>query len=169
VLRADEESQFWTFYRKTAEALFRKAYRICSGHYADADDAHQRTYIRALEHWPLVSGLADQQRSAWLATTLVREALQIWRAPHRSREVISDDDARRDSGVVTSAGDADAVFAADHYYKACRGIAQLPRRQREVIALHCLAGCYPSFLMSAAGQVSAICSGRGWSCWVVAG
>jgi transcriptional regulator with XRE-family HTH domain len=30
-------------------------------------------------------------------------------------------------------------------------------------------GCYPSFLMSAAGQVSAICSGRGWSCWVVAG
>jgi hypothetical protein len=29
--------------------------------------------------------------------------------------------------------------------------------------------CYPSFLMSAAGQVSAICSGRGWSCWVVAG
>jgi RNA polymerase sigma factor (sigma-70 family) len=140
VLRADQESQFWTFYRKTADALSRKAYRMCRGHQADAEDAHQRTYIRALEHWPLVSGLADQQRSAWLATTLAREVLQIWRAPHRSREVTADDDAEHQQGAVPIAGDADAVFAADHYYKVCRGIARLPRRQREVIALHCLAG-----------------------------
>jgi RNA polymerase sigma-70 factor (ECF subfamily) len=140
VLRADEESQFWTFYQKTAEALFRKAYRMCRGHHADAEDAHQRTYIRALEHWPLVSGLADQQRSAWLSTTLAREVLQIWRAPHRAREVIADDDAGCQPGPTASANDADAVFAADRYYKICRGIAQLPGRQRDVIALHCLAG-----------------------------
>jgi RNA polymerase sigma-70 factor, ECF subfamily len=140
VLRADEEGPFLTFYRKTAEALFRKAYRMCRGHYADAQDAHQRTYIRALEHWPLVSGLTDRQRSAWLAKTLTRELLQIWRAPHRSREMRSDDNAGRRPGPAVSAGDADAVFAADSYYEVCRGIAQLPRRQREVITLHCLAG-----------------------------
>jgi hypothetical protein len=29
--------------------------------------------------------------------------------------------------------------------------------------------CYPSLVLSAAGQVSAICSGRGWSCCVLAG
>ena len=35
---------------------------------------------------------------------------------------------------------ADAVFAADRYHKACQAIARLDGRQRDVIALHCLAG-----------------------------
>lgn len=137
-MSTDEEDQFWSFYRKTSEALFRKAYRMCSGHQADADDVHQRTYLKALEHWPVVSGLADRQRDAWLVTTLAREALQIWRAPHRSRETGLQDDASRDPGV--SAGDADAAFAADRYRKACQAIARLDGRPREVFALHCLAG-----------------------------
>lgn len=138
MLSSDEEAEFWSFYRKTSEALFRKAYRMCRGHQADADDAHQRTYLKALEHWPTVSGLADGQRIAWLATTLAREVLQIWRAPHRSREARPHGDAGLHRGA--SASDADAVFAADLYGKACRAIARLEGRQREVIALHCLAG-----------------------------
>ncbi len=138
MLSTDEEAQFWSFYRKTSEALFRKAYRMCHGHQADADDVHQRTYLKALKHWPTVSGLADRQREAWLATTLAREALQIWRAPHRSREAGPRDDTERHPAA--SAGDADAVFAADRYRKACQAIAQMDGRQREVIALHCLAG-----------------------------
>jgi RNA polymerase sigma factor (sigma-70 family) len=140
LLSADEATQFWALYRKTSEALFRKAYRMCRGHRADADDALQRTYLKALEHWPAVNGLADQQRSAWLATTLVREVLQIWRAPHRSRETESHDEAGRQPGASVGAGGADAVFAADRYHKACQGIAQLKGRQHDVIALHCLAG-----------------------------
>ncbi len=88
MLSADEDAQFWVFYRKTSEALFRKAYRMCRGQQADADDAHQRTYLKALEHWPTVSSLADQQRNAWLATTLAREVLQIWRAPYRSELMV---------------------------------------------------------------------------------
>ena len=115
MLSTDEEDQFWSFYRKTSEALFRKAYRMCSGHQADADDVHQRTYLKALEHWPTVSGLADRQRDAWLATTLTRETLQIWRAPHRSRESGPSDDTWRYPAAST--GDAEAVFAADRYSK----------------------------------------------------
>ena len=138
MLSADEEAQFWTFYRKTSEALFRKAFRMCRGHQADADDAHQRTYLKALEHWPTVSHLADGQRIAWLATTLAREVLQIWRAPYRSREAGTYGDTELRPGAPD--GDADAVVAADLYGKACRAIAQLEGRQREVIALHCLAG-----------------------------
>jgi RNA polymerase sigma factor (sigma-70 family) len=137
LLSADEEAQFWTFYRKTSETLFRKAYRMCRGHQADADDAHQRTYLKALEHWPDVSGLADQQRSAWLATTLMREVLQIWRAPHRSRETGSHDDAGQQPGAPAG---TDGPDVADRYFKACRGIARLEGRQRDIIALHCLAG-----------------------------
>lgn len=138
MLTGDEEAEFWSFYRKTAEALFRKAYRMCRGHQADADDAHQRTYIKALEHWPTVSGLADGQRPAWLATTLANEVLQIWRAPHRSREAAPPDDTRQETGA--SDADADAVVAADRYREVCGAIVRLPVRQREVIALHCLAG-----------------------------
>jgi RNA polymerase sigma factor (sigma-70 family) len=140
LLSADQDAQFWIFYRKTSEALFRKAYRMCHGHQADAEDAHQRTYLRALEHWPTVSALNDQQRNAWLATTLMREVLQIWRASHRSRETGAHDDAAERSGTPAGADGPDAVLVADRYREACRGIAQLEGRPRDVIALHCLGG-----------------------------
>ena len=134
----DEEARFWSFYRKTSEGLFRKAYRMCSGHQADADDAHQRTYLKALEHWPTVDPLADEKRAAWLATTLTREVLQIWRAPYRSREAGSREGEEPDSALAPD--DADAAAAAEAYRRACQAIARLKGRQREVIALHCLAG-----------------------------
>jgi RNA polymerase sigma factor (sigma-70 family) len=136
LLSSDEEAEFWTFYRETSEVLFRKAYRMCRGHRADADDAHQRTYLKALEHWPTVAGLADQQRSAWLATTLARETLQIWRAPHRFREA----GQAEDGGPPEDRCGADALLMADRYRTVCRAIARLEGRQRDVIALHCLAG-----------------------------
>lgn len=140
MLSSAEERQFWTFYRKTSEALFRKAYRMCRGQQADADDAHQRTYLKALEHWATVSRLDDQRRNAWLATTLSREVFQIWRAPYRSREAALPNDARHQLDEADGAEGPDSVFAADHYRKACRAIAGLKGRQRDVIALHCLAG-----------------------------
>ena len=123
-----------------APGVERRTAAIDRGHQADADDALQRTYLKALEHWPDVSGLADQKRSAWLATTLAREVLQIWRAPHRARETGSHDDAGQLPGASAGPDGPDAVFAADLYYKACQGIARLEGRQRDVIALHCLAG-----------------------------
>jgi hypothetical protein len=49
LLNSGEEAQFWLFYRATSEALHRKAYRMCRGNEADADDAHQRTYLQALK------------------------------------------------------------------------------------------------------------------------
>jgi RNA polymerase sigma-70 factor (ECF subfamily) len=139
LLSSPEEAQFWLFYRETAEALFRKAYRMCRGHQADADDAHQRTYLKALAHWSTVSGLTDKQRIAWLATTLTNEVLQILRAPHRSRETGADNPGW-DPVAPTVTVDADAILAADTYHTVCRAIARLEGRQREVIALHCLAG-----------------------------
>jgi RNA polymerase sigma-70 factor (ECF subfamily) len=141
LLSSAEEAQFWVFYRRTSETLHRKAYRMCRGNEADADDAHQRTYLQALKHWrTTLSGMADKQRNAWLATTLANEALQIWRAPHRSREAAAPDDLGWDPAAPTITVDADAVVAADDYHNVCRAISQLEGRQREVIALHCLAG-----------------------------
>jgi RNA polymerase sigma factor (sigma-70 family) len=141
LLSSTEEAEFWSFYRKTGPILFGKAYRMCRGHRADADDAHQQAYLKALEHWPTVSGLADEQRVAWMATTLAREVLQIWRALYRSREgepYDADEEpetATRDLGLY-----ADAVLAKDAYRRTCRAIACLEGRPGEVIVLHCLAG-----------------------------
>ena len=129
------------FYRETSAALHRKAYRMCRGNEADAEDAHQRTYLQAVKHWrTTLSGMADRQRNAWLATTLANEVLQIWRAPHRSWEAAAPEDLGSDPATLTANVDMDAVVAADAYHDVCRAIAQLEGRPREVVALHCLAG-----------------------------
>jgi RNA polymerase sigma factor (sigma-70 family) len=141
LLSSGEEAQFLLFYGQTSEALHRKAYRMCRGNVADADDAHQRTYLQALKHWrTTLSGMADKRRSAWLATALANEVLQIWRSPHRSREAAGPGDPGWDPAGPTAAADEDAVVAADDLNRACRAIAQLEGRQLEVVALHCLAG-----------------------------
>lgn len=139
MLSAEEETRFWTLYRKTSEIQFRKAYRMCGGHQADAEDALQRTYLRVLEHWSTVAGLNGHQLDAWLATTLSREVLQIWRSPHRHRETRSDDDAAQAPAPAVP-DEVEAIFAADRYRRICRAIAALEARQRDVMALHCLAG-----------------------------
>lgn len=140
LLSASEESEFWIFYQKTAEALFRKAYRMCGGRKADADDSHQETYIKALKHWSTISSLTDQQRYAWLATTLMREVLQIWRKSEQRREVQEHDSAGWQSYMPADAGDVDRLLGAERYRAVCRAIARLDGRQREVIALYGLAG-----------------------------
>jgi RNA polymerase sigma factor (sigma-70 family) len=137
LLSAAEEEQFWALYLKTSETLYRKAFRMCRGHEADARDSQQATYLKALVHWDTFSSLTDPQRHAWLATTLMREVLQIWRAPHRSRETSSHGSTQEQSGPVA---DSDAVHEKGQFDRACRAIAILEGRQREVIALHCLAG-----------------------------
>lgn len=140
MLSADEEAEFWVFYRKTSEVLFRKAYRMCRGQRADADDVHQNTYLKALRHWNTVSGLRDRQRYAWLATTLNKEVLQLWRAQHLSWETMSYDDIAWQQVVAAVTSPTDVLDERDIYRAACQAIAQLTGRKQEVIALHCLAG-----------------------------
>lgn len=143
MLSDEQEGQFWEFYRKTSEPLFRKAYRMCRGQRADADDAHQNSYLKALAHWPTLSCLSDKQRQSWMATTLTREVLQLWRKPHRSHETgdvgppIDDRWRQAEAGIGV---DTDTQGEVDRYRQVCRAIAQLDGREREVIALHCLAG-----------------------------
>jgi RNA polymerase sigma-70 factor (ECF subfamily) len=140
MLNADEEEKFWVFYAKTSQALSRKAFRMCGGHQADAEDALQRAYLKALQNWCTVADLADQQRFAWMATTLSREVLQMWREPHRTRETESCDDESRQQVSPVGAAVDDALVARDRYRQACRAIARLGGRQSEILMLHCIAG-----------------------------
>jgi RNA polymerase sigma factor (sigma-70 family) len=153
VLSGEEETEFWLLYRKTSEALLRKAYRMCRGHLADAKDVHQQTYLKALEHWSTVQGLTDGQRFAWLATTLAREALQIYRSPHRLKEIGPDNGFER--AADGTADLADTVLTKGLYRRVCSAIAELSERQRDVIALHCLVGYGISDVASMLGITSA--------------
>jgi RNA polymerase sigma factor (sigma-70 family) len=137
MLSASEEAQFFVFHAKTSPGLFRKAYRMCRGHEADAQDALQLTYLKAMEHWLTLSSLTDPQRHGWLATTLTREILQMWRAPHRSRETGPSEDSRAEPA---DADNASVTEHRDRLHQACRVIAGLGGRPGEVMALHCLAG-----------------------------
>lgn len=136
MLSGDQEEQFWVLYQKSSQSLFRKAFRMCGGHRADAEDALQRAYLKVLEHWPTLATLADQQRHAWLVTTLTREVLQIWRTPYRSQETGSHEDI----GGQPSPPADDALVARECYRQACRAIAQMKGRQGEIMILRCIAG-----------------------------
>jgi RNA polymerase sigma factor (sigma-70 family) len=136
LLGPDEEKQFWLMHSVTAEELFRKSYRMCGGHEADARDALQETYLKAIVHWQKVGAMDDLPRRRWLAKTLTNQVLQLWRAPHRSREngFIAGD--WEDTAAVTC---SPSDLMSD-YRRVCRAIASLKGREREVIGLHCLAG-----------------------------
>lgn len=139
MLSTDDEAQFFEFHAKTSAPLFRKAYRMCRGHEADAKDALQRTYLKALVNWSTVRGLTDSRRHGWLATTLTNEILQIWREPHRSRETGVQSNASEMPDVI-DVNNADSAHDRSRLHQACLAIAQLKGRPGEVMALHCLAG-----------------------------
>lgn len=71
----------------------------------------------------------------WLAGLQVSTACsatkRFWRHPHLSNVV---------EPFVSEADAADAFAKSDEYRMTCRAIALLHGRQRDVIALHCLAG-----------------------------
>jgi len=137
VLTDGEEAEFFDFHAKTSPILFRKAYRMCDGHEADAHDMLQVTYLKALKHWPTLSGLADSQRHNWLMTTLSREVMQMWRAPRRSREAAPHGS---DGPEPASADNASVIDHRDRLRQACQAIAAMDGKPAEVMALHCLAG-----------------------------
>ena len=137
MLAADEEADFFDFHAKTSPGLFHKAYRMCRGNEADAHDVLQQTYLKAMLRWSIVSGLSDPQRHRWLATTLTREVLQMWRTPHRSRETAPDDG---DGPELASPDNTSVIEHRDRLRRACQAIARMDGRPAEVMALHCLAG-----------------------------
>jgi RNA polymerase sigma factor (sigma-70 family) len=137
LLTPDEDAQFFEFHAKTSAGLFRKAFRMCQGHEADARDALQEAYLKALDNWVIVGGLTDSQRHGWIARTLTNEILQMWRRPHRSREAGAPDEDAAPHGWTDA---ADAAHHKDTLRRTCQAISQIGRRPGEVVALYYLGG-----------------------------
>ena len=94
---------------------------------ADADDAWSETFLAALGAYPRLPAGANVQ--AWLVTIAHRKAIDVSRAARR-RAVPVADLPERASGQAADGRDLDLATA----------VASLPRRQREAIAYHYLAG-----------------------------
>jgi RNA polymerase sigma factor (sigma-70 family) len=101
---------------------------------ADADDAWSETFLAALKAYPELPG--DANVEAWLVTIAHRKAIDVTRAAARRAVPVGDvadrPDAQRTAGggVGSDGRDLDLADA----------LAALPRRQREAVAYHYLAG-----------------------------
>jgi RNA polymerase sigma factor (sigma-70 family) len=93
---------------------------------ADADDAWSETFLAALAAYPRLPG--DANVEAWLVTIAHRKAIDITRAARRAVPVADVPD--RPAGQRADGRDLDLADA----------LAALPRRQREAVAYHYLAG-----------------------------
>lgn len=135
LLTPDEEQRFWLLRAQTVKELYGKAYRMCGGNKADAEDALQETYLKALTHWDAVGTMKERQCIGWLVTTLTNEVLQIWRKPYRNQELSALSDM-----MDTAAPSAWSLTARSEYRRTCQAITLLKGNELQAIALHCIAG-----------------------------
>jgi RNA polymerase sigma factor (sigma-70 family) len=91
----------------------------------DAEDAWSETFLAALKAYPELPG--DANVEAWLVTIAHRKAIDVTRAAARRAVPVAELPER---GGPAEGRDLDLVAA----------LAALPRRQREAVAYHYLAG-----------------------------
>ena len=94
---------------------------------ADADDAWSETFLAALRAYPRLP--ADANVEAWLVTIAHRKAIDVTRAAARRAVPVAD------VPEPPAAGPADG-----RDIDLAGALAALPRRQREAVAYHYLAG-----------------------------
>ncbi len=104
--------------------------RVCRavlGPGADADDAWSETFLAAIKAYP---GLPDDANvEAWLVTIAHRKAIDVTRAAARHAVPVAD---VPESPAAQRADGRDLDLSA--------AVAALPRKQREAVAYHYLAG-----------------------------
>jgi RNA polymerase sigma-70 factor (ECF subfamily) len=113
--------------------LGRVAFRSL-GNRADAEDAVQLACIKVLCCWAKVAGFsAAAQQRAYLVRTVINEALQMHRQPHRQQEVLAAEDM--EYGWMPDFPGGHGQDASDHLRRVWQAIIELPEDNREVATL----------------------------------
>ena len=124
-------SDFAEFYATRKDAVLR-AVVAATGDRAGAEDAVAEAFARAYARWPYVA--EHPAPTAWVICTALNAYRSWWR--RLRREHPSDGlAAAAESGRHEAAASGDS----DTYLDVRRLVANLPRRQREVLALRVLA------------------------------
>jgi RNA polymerase sigma factor (sigma-70 family) len=100
---------------------------------ADAEDAWSETFLAALRAYPALPG--DANVEAWLVTIAHRKAIDVTRAAARRPVPVADVPERASDPGQPAAPAADA-----RDLDLAAAVNALPRRQREAVAYHYLAG-----------------------------
>ena len=125
--RGGDRSAFDEIVARHRLAVYRVARRILGSHH-DADDATQETFVRA---WRALAGFRGESR---LGTWLIRIALNVSRTAGAGREAASPLEHAAELAGEGEPAD-EAAERHDAGRRVRRAVAQLPPRQREVVAL----------------------------------
>jgi RNA polymerase sigma-70 factor, ECF subfamily len=119
--------------RAMSGLLFRIAFRIL-GNGADAEDAVQNAWIKAMRSWPRVSSLATaEEQCAFMIHIVVKEALQLIRKRYRRRESLGAD-GKEDPSVLEYVEDYAQI--REELRLAWQAIGRLPEGRRAVVVLY---------------------------------
>lgn len=119
--------------RAMSGLLFRIAFRILGNH-ADAEDAVQNAWIRAMLCWPRVASIAaaDEQR-AFMVHVAVKEALQIIRKRYRRRESLGADGKENPRALEPV---AEQVQVREELRLTWQEISTFPEARKVVVGLY---------------------------------
>lgn len=137
----DEDFDQW--FRTTLDRVRRAARRVV-GDGAEADDIAAEAFARALVRWSTVRDLPH--RDAWVSRVATNLALDSVRTRSRRERIL----------IVQRAAEAvgDGTDASAERMALALALGQLPRRQREVIALRYLVGLPEAEVAAALGVSS---------------
>lgn len=137
----DEDFDLW--FRATLDRVRRAARRVVQSD-AEADDIAAEAFARALVRWASVRDLPH--RDAWVVRVASNLALDSVRTRSRRERIL----------IVQRAAEAvgDGTEASAERMALVLALADLPRRQREVIALRYLVGLPEAEVAAALGLSS---------------
>jgi RNA polymerase sigma-70 factor (ECF subfamily) len=143
------------------ESLFRAAYNdlvrfayALLGNHADTEDAAQNSFYKLTVAWTRVGGLptARAQR-AYLMRTVINEALQMLRHPHRKWERLGLDPGEQ--GSIQESFEEN-VPAREDLRRVWQAISDLPAARREVVALRAAGYEYEEIAATLGITISAV-------------
>jgi RNA polymerase sigma-70 factor (ECF subfamily) len=113
--------------------LFRIAFRTLGNH-ADAEDAVQNAWIKAMLCWPRVASIATaEERYAFMVHVVVKEALQLIRKRYRRRESLGAD-GKENPSVLEPV--AEHVQVREELRLTWQEISTLPEVRKVVVGLY---------------------------------